>query len=253
MHRVDIETQEGHDSPRSRGPDACVPVTTCRDRVLQVLSFGDDEGPVVPEALHRLLDETECGQDHQLHYAAIDSLVAADAACLYELSREGRTGLPSTAGRRRHGVQSLASTAHPCGCGRWRRWTRGPLTGATEWSRPLRARASREWVWRRRVKRSLTATPSSLPSPRSISSGSGRRLSARTGSRAWGARTGAALLVRRLLGGGRDGAVALSVPAHASRREGAARRRRVPPLRRWAVAKNPPLPISPSAGTDRDL
>jgi hypothetical protein len=26
------------------------PVTTCRDRVLQVLSFVDDEGPVVPEA-----------------------------------------------------------------------------------------------------------------------------------------------------------------------------------------------------------
>ncbi|MCE0488302.1 hypothetical protein [Ornithinimicrobium sediminis] len=45
-------------------------VTTCRDRVLQVLSFVDDEGPVVPEALRRLVDETTCGQAHQLHYAA---------------------------------------------------------------------------------------------------------------------------------------------------------------------------------------
>ncbi len=35
------------------------------------------------------MDETECEQDHELHYAAIDSLVAADAAGLYKLSREG--------------------------------------------------------------------------------------------------------------------------------------------------------------------
>jgi hypothetical protein len=72
MHRVDVDNQEGHDDPRSRCPDACVP--------------RDD---VVPEALRRLVDETECEQDHELHYAAIDSLVAADAAGLYKLSREG--------------------------------------------------------------------------------------------------------------------------------------------------------------------
>lgn len=50
-------------------------VPTCRRRLLEVLSFVEEEGPVVPEALLRMIEETQCAEGHPLPVATVSNFV----------------------------------------------------------------------------------------------------------------------------------------------------------------------------------
>lgn len=50
----------------------------CRQRLLEVLAFADEEGPVVPNAVFRLVDESRCPQGHELQLAAVNEMLEVD-------------------------------------------------------------------------------------------------------------------------------------------------------------------------------
>ena len=64
-------------------------VNTCRERLLRVLTFVDEDGPVVPEVIFRLVGESTCARDHDLHYALVEPMLAKNAEGLYRLSHVG--------------------------------------------------------------------------------------------------------------------------------------------------------------------
>lgn len=59
-------------------PQTDFEVPTCRRRLLEVLSFVEEEGPVVPEALLRMVDEAQCSEGHPLPVATVSSFVEMD-------------------------------------------------------------------------------------------------------------------------------------------------------------------------------
>lgn len=68
-------------------------VTTCRQRLLHVLSFIDEEAPVVPEALPQLVAESSCPEEHDLHYASLNELLRRDHSGMLRLSATGKEWL----------------------------------------------------------------------------------------------------------------------------------------------------------------
>lgn len=50
----------------------------CRQRLLEILTFTDEEGPVVPNAVFRLVDESRCSQGHGLQLAAVNEMLETD-------------------------------------------------------------------------------------------------------------------------------------------------------------------------------
>lgn len=64
-------------------------VITCRHRINEVLSFVDQEGPVVGAAIHRLVEESACLQGHPVHFAALVPFLAADESGHFVLSDVG--------------------------------------------------------------------------------------------------------------------------------------------------------------------
>lgn len=59
----------------------------------QVLTFVDEEGPVVGGAMHRLVEESSCPQDHALAVAALLPLVRANGDGQYDLNSDGEEWL----------------------------------------------------------------------------------------------------------------------------------------------------------------
>lgn len=75
------------------GVTRALSVTTCRQRLLHVLSFVDEEAPVVPEAIPQIVAESSCRMNHELHYASLETFLRRDHAGLLRLNSDGATWL----------------------------------------------------------------------------------------------------------------------------------------------------------------
>ncbi|WP_256842150.1 DEAD/DEAH box helicase [Ornithinimicrobium cryptoxanthini] len=62
----------------------------CRQRLLEVLTFTDEEGPVVPNAVFRLVAESSCSQGHELQLAAVNEMLEVDERGWLRLNSVGQ-------------------------------------------------------------------------------------------------------------------------------------------------------------------
>lgn len=65
----------------------------CRQRLLEVLTFADEEGPLVPNAALRLVAESQCPQQHELQVAVVNEMLDVDERGWLRLNARGHNFL----------------------------------------------------------------------------------------------------------------------------------------------------------------